>query len=259
MFSFFKSTPLVDQASEQWIFDCFGWALTHFDADVFRAQTQLVLPQDHFFPSKATDPFTLSEATFRQAAIHSGMGHWPFEFVTQQTPGSALILDKPLTRGAGHQLTQEFVASRLPVHLKPQLVKEPQMQIADYALALAHYLCASITTPPPGGDDYWPQARELLAHYLGFGIMLSNTAFTFRGGGCSSCHNSKTSRAAYLSEEESVFALAVFARLKLIPNSLVTAHLKSHLKGQYKRAAKMLTSRTGEMDRLNQLFIIANN
>ena len=106
-------------------------------------------------------------------------------------------------------------------------------------------------TPPPGGVQYWPQATELLAVYLGFGLMFANSAFTFRGG-CGSCYNPAANRDAYLSEQEATYALAIFAVLKGISNSTVTRHLKSHLRGFYKKAAKEVNQRLAD-DQYNRM------
>ena len=89
----------------------------------------------------------------------------------------------------------------------------------------------------------------MLAVYLGFGLMFANSAFTFRGG-CGSCYNPNANRDAYLSEQEATYALAIFCVLKEIPNSMVTGHLKSHLRGFFKRAVKEISQ---EGETLSQL------
>jgi hypothetical protein len=93
---------------------------------------------------------------------------------------------------------------------------------------------------------------ELLAVYLGFGLMFANSAFTFRGG-CGSCYNPAANRDAYLSEQEATYALAIFAVLKDISNSTVTGHLKSHLRGFYKKAVKEINQRTDDLTRLREV------
>ena len=95
--------------------------------------------------------------------------------------------------------------------------------------------------PPPGGAEYWPHVTELLAGYLGFGLMFANSAYTFRGG-CGSCYNPNANRDAYLTERQSTYVLAIFATLKNLPVASVSKHLKGHLRGFYKKAAKEIAA-----------------
>jgi len=121
--------------------------------------------------------------------------------------------------------------------------------IATYAHILSHHMGRMAKVPPPGGIDYWPQATELLATFLGFGLMFANSAYNFRGG-CGSCYNPYAQREAYLSEAETTYALALFCLLKGVPNSAVTPHLKSHLRGVYRKSVKEISANVQGLDRL---------
>jgi len=100
---------------------------------------------------------------------------------------------------------------------------------------------------PPGGLEYFEQASEVLAHFSGFGLMLTNSAYTYRGG-CGRCYNPRANRQASLSESESVYALALFCYLKQVPASAVFKYLKPHLKGSYKLALKQIKRRSAHVD-----------
>ena len=86
--------------------------------------------------------------------------------------------------------------------------------------------------------------------------MFANSAFTFRGG-CGSCYNPNAKRDAYLTEFQSVYALAIFSVLKSIPNATVTAHLKGHLKGFYRKAVKEITQSQQSLAQLQQASAVS--
>jgi len=70
-------------------------------------------------------------------------------------------------------------------------------------------------------------------------VCLSNSAYTFRGS-CASCYDARANRSAALSENEAVFALALFTLLKEIPASRATAELKPYLRSTFKKAVKQI-------------------
>ncbi len=43
-FSLFQNKPVLDETTVEWLFDTYAWALHHFDAQVFRDESVLVLP-----------------------------------------------------------------------------------------------------------------------------------------------------------------------------------------------------------------------
>ena len=74
---------------------------------------------------------------------------------------------------------------------------------------------------------------------MGFGIMFANSAIVARHGGCGGCGGGQYPvREVYLSQDEVLYALAVFCQLKSIESKKVTKHLKKHLRGFFKAAMK---------------------
>ena len=51
--------------------------------------------------------------------------------------------------------------------------------VATFAHELSHYLTATAPEPPPGGWDNWEFATDICASFLGFGIFVANSAFSF--------------------------------------------------------------------------------
>jgi len=260
MFSLFEKGPLLEASASQWLFDAFAWSLDNFDATLFYNDTQLVLPNNQFFPGRVDSVHGMASLIFDQVKKYAGTGHWPTR-LADQSSCSLLNASQVEIKGAlrGPQgISDESVAAegRLLIPYNPQQINNPEGMIATFSHTLAHYMGQMAKTPPPGGVEYWPQVTELLAVFLGFGLMFANSAFTFKGG-CGSCYNPNANRQAYLSEQEATYALAIFAVLKEIPNSAVTGHLKSHLRGFYKKAVKEIKQRTDDLTRLQNLDGIA--
>ncbi len=261
MFDLFgKRKPLLEEGSAQWLVDTFGWSLRNFDAELFFRDTVLVLPNNSYFPGRADTVEGMASLIFEQVKRYAGVSHWPTrlaEPLSCTTIESPQVEIKGALRGpAGIAAPSVADARRLLIPYNPQQLNNPAAMIASFAHALAHYLAQMAQEPPPGGVEYWPHVTELLAIYLGFGLMFANSAFTFRGG-CGSCYNPHATRDAYLSEQESTYALAIFALLKAIPNTAVTGHLKRHLRGFYKQAVREIRGRGEVLVRLKQQRVAA--
>ncbi len=239
----------MDEDSTQWMFDVFGWALQNFDADLFYSHTVLVLPSNRFFPGRADSAQAMAQLIFDRVAHYSAISHWPAQVSDQQAcaieQAPVLQLSGPLR---GVELKPDHAAMSQPLQFpyNPQQVSNPEAMIATFAHTVAHYLGQMAKSAPPGGVEYWPHVTELLATYLGFGLMFANSAYNFRGG-CGSCYNPNAQRNAYLTEQQATYGLALFAVLKSLPNSDVTPHLKSHLRGFYKKAVREINQRADDL------------
>ncbi|MES9871553.1 MAG: hypothetical protein ABW146_00485 [Candidatus Sedimenticola sp. 6PFRAG7] len=253
IFGLLDKKPLLETDSSQWLFDAFAWSLKQFDAGIFYNQTQLVLPSNKFFPGRVDSVHGMASLIFEQVKGYAGISHWPTRLADQS---SCALIEPPQIeiRGAlrgpdGIPNESADDAHKLVIAYNPQQINNPEGMIATFAHILAHYMAPMAKEPPPGGAEYWPHVTELLAVYLGFGLMFANSAFTFRGG-CGSCYNPNANRDAYLTEVEATYALAIFSVLKEIPNSQVTRHLKKHLRGTYKRAVKEIQDRQEDLAQL---------
>ena len=256
MFSLFQTKPLLDESTTQWLFQAFAWSLENFDANLFFRDTVLVLPTNQFFPGRADSVDGMANLIFDQVKRYAGISHWPTRLADQS---SCAILSAPQVEIRGALRGPEGIADesaaeerRLLIPYNPQQINNPEGMIAAFAHTLSHYMGQMAKSPPPGGAEFWPHATELLAVFLGFGLMFANSAFTFRGG-CGSCYNPNANRDAYLSEQQATYALAIFGVLKEMPNSTVTGHLKSHLRGFYKSAVKEIKQRGEDLQPLHQI------
>jgi hypothetical protein len=256
MFGLFTHKPPLDETASQWLFDAYAWALTNFDAELFYRDTQLVLPNNDFFPGRADSHHGMAGLIFDRVKDYAAVSHWPTLIADQN---SCPLIEGPRVQIRGALRGPEGIADetvddahRLLIPYNPQQVSNPEGMIASFAHILAHYMGQMAKEHPPGGAEYWPHATEVLAVYLGFGLMFANSAFTFRGG-CGSCYNPHATRDAYLSEVEATYALALFGVLKGIPNASVTRHMKKHLRGIYKQSVRDIEGRVQDLERLRAI------
>ncbi|MEH6649416.1 MAG: hypothetical protein V7707_05230 [Motiliproteus sp.] len=233
----FKPKPLLDDPSAAWICQQFEWIVQQFDGDFFEQTTILVLPDNNHFPGKADNHQAMAQILFDRVKHYAGLNHWPTlllnlaQHAPQQDDQQAIL---PLTLQQGQQLAP-VAGPPLRVYFNPAQVNEPQAMISSFAQSLAHALAQQTEQPPAIETQQWPLLVELVAIYLGFGVPMTNSAFAFAGG-CGSCGKLAAQRQAFLSQDEALFALALFCQHKQIDNSTVVPQLNSHLKKLYKRA-----------------------
>ncbi|WP_144375322.1 hypothetical protein [Thiolapillus brandeum] len=231
--------------SVRWLFDVFEWSLRNFSPGVFYGQTRLVLPTNEHFPGKVDSVQGMAELVFERVAEYAGMAHWLWQVVEKSHCDLDAVQQIP--SGA----TQEFVGSSSPSAFSTQAlpvvydrlhIGNPEALIAGFAHTLGQYLGYTAKEAPPGGVNNWPQITEVLADYLGFGLMFANSAFVFPSGGCSSCATTVRRNSA-LSQWDHTYALALFATLKGIPPRKVKPYLKKSLRGYYQRCLSDISGR----------------
>lgn len=255
--SLFRSKPLLDEPTVAWLFDCYAWALGQFDAQVFREESVLVLPNDRFFPGRVDSVEGMAELIFDRVKGYAGVAHWPTRLADGRqcaTEPQAQLLVAGALRGSRGAMPGEVAESqRLVVPYDPAMINNPEAMIASFAHQLAHYLATLAEEPPPGGEQNWTHATEVLAVFLGFGLMFANSAFNVRIQRCGSCGAPPVDRKSFLSQYDTIYALAIFCLLKGIPNRAVLPHLKSPLRRFYKRAVREISANEAGLARLRQI------
>jgi len=252
MFSFLSKQPILDADAAAWILQTYAWALRNYDARVFFTESVLVTPTNQHFPGRENSVEGMASLIFEQVRGFAGVKHWPCQLVNavefaekgeEINPRPQISFAGPVRGNAALDRPPAVKSERFVIPFNPHQVIKPEALIADYAHIIAHYLGALGTELPPGGEENWPYATELLAIYMGFGIMFANSAYNYRGG-CGSCYNPLAERKAYLSQDEATYALAIFCVLKNIPGKSVLPHLKSYLRPCFKRSMKELLANT---------------
>jgi hypothetical protein len=213
-----------------------------------------VNPTNEHFAGRTNSVGRMAELIFRTVAGYAGMTHWPLRLIEATAVMPALTgpvtVNGPLRAPASQARPPETNSALLTVPYDATLVANPEAMIAGLAQNLAHHLGSTVQEQPPGGLQNWPQTTEVIGVFLGFGLMFANTAFEFQSRSCGSCGGPPARREAFLSQYDITYALALFATLKQIRERDVLRHLKSSLRGHYKRCARDLGPRSEAVEAL---------
>lgn len=255
-FDFLKTQPVLDEESVQWQFELYNWALQNFDADIFFNQSVLVEPSNKFFPGHADSSEEMAQLIFDKVRQYAGLKHWPCRLTTDQS--CAVQPPRIVVSGALRDMDgieQDNVADedRLIILYDPRQVRNPEAIIASFAHTLAHYLGSMAKNTPPGGEENWPHVTEILAVFMGFGLMFANSAFVYRNVTCGSCQPTTVNRTAYLSQYDITYSLAIFCVLKDIPVGSAAKNVKKSLRSFFKKAYKDVKKRGPELEKLTAL------
>ena len=231
----FNTQPPLDNDTTDWLFNTYRWAFDNFGNEVFFNQTELILPSNQFFPGQADNAYDMAGIIFDQVKRYSKLENLPCELVAQGSEARQQL--GPMIGKDENSENNMAIITYDPVQSR-----DPESLIATFAHKLAHYLYTRASEPAPGNEDHIPLAIELLAVFMGFGVMMTNTALLSRSMSCASCQGPSTQRMAYLTQHETTYALAIFCALKDIPDKKVTPHLKSSLKSFYRKCSKHIAN-----------------
>jgi BarA-like signal transduction histidine kinase len=242
----FKRSALLPQASAELLIDMFSWAMRHFDAQELMQRSQLILPNDEFFPNKVNSSQQKAQQIFNQTIRYAGLRHYPFVLLEVGKSATQPITDLdlvPIERNSALSAGEHnpLYAGMLEVVYHPAMSTKPMDLCASYAQVMAAHLILQSKTLTAKHQTYFNEASEVLAAMFGFGVMLVNSAYSFRGG-CGSCFHPQANRNASLNEHESLFVLAIYCYLKQLPYWQFKAYLKPHLRTAFKQANLQLLS-----------------
>lgn len=252
MFStFFKAKPVIDEASKEWIFDTFSWCITNLDGNFFKENSELILPNNTFYPGSSSSVEEMADTIFANTSKYSGMTSWPIRLVSAEsfTPKAMPQLSFQSTlRGenckvsckSNYEVGNETAVPAIDIAFHASQLNQPQDLIAYLVQSQAGILINQNGMLPPGGKDVLAQTIDLVACFMGYGVVFANTAYQFKGG-CGSCNNSNLNRQAALPELETVFALALFCVIKGVDIKPIKKALKSHLYKPFRQAHKEIT------------------
>lgn len=243
MWNPFRKTPLLSGEDTLFQIECFRWLLTYFGGDDFYEDAQLVLPTRDYFPSVIGSMDFAAQVTFDQVKKYAGMEKWPVHLEAQVEDPNLHVAPTLVVQNVEHNPLGTFSAnenSRVSISYNPRIVSDPTQMVATFAHELSHYLTGTAPAPPPGGWENWEFATDIGATFLGFGVFLANSAFTFRQYSSVDAIGWQTSGGGYLSEAEHSYSLAIFLRLKEIPPETAFPHCDANVKSYIKIALKEL-------------------
>jgi hypothetical protein len=242
----FSSRPVLDEESVQWLFKVYEWALKNFDAKIFFDDAQLVVPSNQYFPGEANSKSDMAQLIFDQVRGYAALRHWPCRLSTDQscaTQTPQLKITGPLRDINGKEPEFVLEEDRLLIFYDPRQVGNPEAIIATFAHSLSHHLGSMAQELPEDIEQNWPQITEVLAVFMGFGIMFANSAFVYRNVTCGSCQPTTINRSAYLSQYDISYAVAIFCVLKEIKIGDAAKNIKKTLRPFFKKAYKDVKKR----------------
>ena len=241
LFNFFKSKPVLSDEDKAFQAATFKWLLTHFGGDNFFNVSSLILPTKDFFPSRVDSPEKAAVDTFEAVKHYAGLFEWHCRLEAQEedinpTVAPTITLsDLPNNPNGTFRVTE---TNDVVITYNPKLTNNPIQMVATFAHELAHYLTATAAEPPPGGWENWEFATDITATFLGFGIFMANSAFNFTQFSGVDSQGWQSNRSGYLTENEHLYALAIFLLLKGMSSDESIIHLKPHLKKTLRKSIK---------------------
>ena len=248
-----KPKAVLDEATTLWLFDTFSWALRNLDARVFYDETILVIPSNQYFPGREDSAHGMANLIFSQVKEYAGLKHWPTKLTSmaKDMPAESPRIEiKGALRGSKGIMPAADVVHQLSIFYNSDQLRDSEVLIADFAHVLGHHLGSMSQEPPPGGVENWPHVTEVVAVFMGFGLMMANSAHTVKIRSCGSCSGPAVERSNALSQYDITYALAIFSCLKEIPAKEVLVHLKKSLRPFYKKAAREVMSKTKELNQI---------
>ncbi|WP_185236107.1 hypothetical protein [Teredinibacter franksiae] len=258
MLHLFKKPVVVDPTTAKNLQLTFQWALDNFDNPYFSSATVLVQPTREYFPDRADNETDMARALCTRILRYSGLSHWPFKVVLPQafSPEMPPLLrlntqlrqptnsSTPLKTSGISSTTvtsTDILEPTLDISYASAMMKQPMDLVGSMSKSITQHFLYQSQLELPNGPESFDATAEILSIFMGFGIMIANTAYTFRGG-CGRCYDPRANRTAALSEDEAIYCLALFCHHKQIANKQVTASLKGYLRGRFRKARKQVAA-----------------
>lgn len=253
MFGLFRKGPLLDAELTQWQFDCFEWLLQHTGGIKAFRQRRLILPTPQFFLHNGSCGHVFADMIFNQVKVHAGMADWLCTLECQEADPNSMVSPHAFIKGAPTSPSGTFRALKeggALITYNPGQLNNPMSLVATFAHELAHYRTAGFPEPPPGGWEVWEPATDLAAIFLGFGIFLANSRFNFQHFNDGKTAGWRWQQQGYLSDVEVLHMHAIFSVVLGIDQRESLPHLKSALRGIFKRVYKEAKATDEALQRL---------
>jgi len=81
----FKTKPVIDESNKEWIFDTFVWCIDQLDGEFFKNNSELILPNNNFYPGSSTSVEEMANTIFANTLKYTGMTTWPIKLTAAET------------------------------------------------------------------------------------------------------------------------------------------------------------------------------
>ena len=191
----------------------------------------LVLPNNPALNAAKTAP-----ELFEAVRTLAGMENWPCRL--EKVDDEVETGDMRITaEGSGACGTFSVENGEAIIRYSATMLRDPDALAATFAHELCHYLLME-AGDPPGGPDLMEHSTDLAAVYLGFGVLLANSARTFEQWQDDGWHGWRASSAGYLSEQALTTGTAMFAGLHGYGIAEAEGQLKPYLTTDLRKARK---------------------
>jgi hypothetical protein len=240
-----SSRSPLEAEEEEWLLSCWEWLLGGLSAPAEFRQFPLVLPTNEYFPPTQAAGHAMAVHVFDCVARLTGTAGWPYKLVPQAENINPVLGPLAAVKNAGSNPAGTFSVEErqeIVITYDPALIARPSNLIATFAHEIAHGLVLTISSEPPGGEEYEEYAVDVTAAFLGFGLFGANHAFEFRQFSDTSTGTQGWSyrRTGYLSEAQWGFCLALFLALRGEPAEAALRWLKPGPAGALKKTMKYL-------------------
>ncbi|MEL6529754.1 MAG: hypothetical protein AAGK01_03955 [Pseudomonadota bacterium] len=214
-----------------WLLACFAWLRkTLNDGDIRPA---FVLPDHADLVAARTGP-ELFEAVRKLA----GMEQWPCRLEKIEVD-EADRYEPVMREGSGACGTFSVENGEAVIRYSSAMLRDPDALAATFAHELCHFLLIE-AGDPPGGPDLMEHATDCAAAYIGFGVLLANSARSFEQWSDGQMFGWRSSANGYLSEQSLLTATALCAALHGHDAAEALSQLKPYLRGDMKKAIKAI-------------------
>lgn len=228
---FFTPKPPISRDELDWIVACFVW-LRKVLGDV-HIRPEFVLPDHPALLEAKTGP-----QLFEAVRALAGMEHWQcrLEKADVEMAESTPYITHESRAACG---TFSVENGEAVIRYSSQMLRDPDALAATFAHELCHYLLVN-AGDPPGGPELLEHATDCAAVYIGFGVLLSNSARSFEQFNDGEWSGWRSSANGYLSEQALVTATALFAALHAYDTGKANDALKPYLRSDMKKASKAI-------------------
>ena len=222
----FKPKPPISKDEYEWLIACFAWLRRVLDdADI---RPELIVPNHPELMAAKTGP-----QLFEAVRALAGMEQWDCRLekveVGEEIPELGLI------SGGGACGTFSIENGQAVIRYNSAMLRNPDALAATFAHELCHFLLAG-AGDPPGGPDLMEHSTDCAAAYLGFGVLLANSARQFEQWSDGGMQGWRSSTTGYLSEQSLVTATALFSALHGHDTADAEAALKPYLRKDFAKA-----------------------
>lgn len=258
MFGLFRKKAVIDNSSRNWLLDTYEWAIRNCGSDTFLEDVVLVLPSNDFFPEKVKDKSHLVRYIFETMKKYAGLEDWPIDIIEKEANPNPRVAETLVISGAPYDppMDVRFPDSEnedILIAYSQDITNNIERLVSGFAYDLTRIFCSYIQEEPPGGTEFYGHNTELTAVFLGFGLILANSAHQFQQYTDVGSQGWSSSTVGYLSQYELTYALAIFCELKNIESDVIEKHLKKSLLPYFKRARQELSADSKILWRLNNI------